>query len=188
MCFDFHRPYWPLILTFTFVSVAYSVLLLPETINISDFKPINISPYGSTCGLDFKDTLCDNRLEDNKFCSNISNIIYCDQTCPFGNVFLDINKIEQLSLEKMEPCGILKDFGVLLTNTSSSLNSYLFDDGKNQCNNENNKANWKPFYLRNIASENPLFNLNSDTLSSVDTFNSGLTISLWFQQNFKNNG
>ena len=170
------------------VSETCSTLLFPESVVVSELKPVELSPFGSTCGLDFKETLCDNRLQDRQLCSNSSNLIYCDQTCPYANVFVNLNKIEQLKLEKMQPCQVLKDYGVLLTKETSSSNSYLFDDDFGRCNNENTKATWKPFSLSSVANENPLFKLNGGALSSIDLFNSGVTISLWFQQKFANNG
>ena len=49
-----------------------------------------------------QESLCDNRFQDSSLCSNLSSIIYCDQTCPYGTVLQNINKLDQLNLELMK--------------------------------------------------------------------------------------
>ncbi len=108
----------------------------------------------------------------------MSSIIYCDQTCPYGTVLQNINKIEQLNLELMEPCEIIKDFGVLLTKGENK-NSYLFDKNNNLCDNDRIKSVWRPFSI--VSSFESSF-------ESTSVFQTGFSISLWFQQYLSNNG
>lgn len=152
-----------------------SAILYPESTNVGKFKPTSLNPLGSTCGLEFQETLCDNRFQNNKLCSNTTSIILCDQTCPYGTLIPNINRIKQLSLELMEPCEIVKDYGILLTK-SDSTNSYLFDKNNNLCDNDRTRSLWRPFPL----------SLTADNSSSIT--NTGFSLSLWFQQYISNNG
>lgn len=159
-------------------------LLYPAAENIAVNKPLIIQPTGSTCGLELKDTLCDNRLQDK--CSNSTSLFYCDQSCPYGNVLENLNKLEQTKLEDMNPCVILKDFGYLLSNSTSRY-SYLFDKNNNLCNNNARIVAWKPFSLETNQAKPSITFYNSRT-SSLGIFNSGFTVSFWFQQFMWNNG
>ena len=42
----------------------------------------------------------------------------------------------------MEPCEIIKDYGIILTKSESS-NSYLFDKNNNLCDNDKTKSTWR---------------------------------------------
>ncbi len=90
--------------------VNANFILYPDALNVAIFKPVQMSPIGCTCGLNIQDTLCDNRLQNSKICSsNDSSIINCLQTCPYGTVLLNVSEqIDQLELEYMQPCQILK--------------------------------------------------------------------------------
>ena len=59
----------------------------PAREEVAEFKPIQIEPSSSTCGLELKETLCDNRYQDSTQCSNSSSIINCFQICPYGKRF-----------------------------------------------------------------------------------------------------
>ena len=78
----------------------------------------------------------------------------------------------------MEPCEIIKDFGVLLTK-SETKNSYFFEKNNNLCDNDRTKSVWRPFSLISTTSENSF---------QSSFFQTGLSISLWFQQYLSNNG
>ena len=71
-------------------------LLYPNAENVAFYKPVEISPPGSTCGLETKSSLCDNRYQNNALCSNSSSIINCLQQCPYGNIY--VNHISPNSL------------------------------------------------------------------------------------------
>lgn len=77
----------------------------------------------------------------------------------------------------MEPCEIIKDYGIILTKSESS-NSYLFDKNNNLCDNDKTKSIWRPFPL----------SLTADNSSSQSLINTGFSVSLWFQQYISNNG
>ena len=125
-----------------------------------------------------QESLCDNRFQDSSLCSNLSSIIYCDQTCPYGTVLQNINKLNQLNLELMEPCEIIKDFGVLLTK-NEKINSYFFDKNNNLCDNDRTKSIWRPFSI---------ISTSDNSFQSSSVFQTGFSISLWFQQYLSNNG
>jgi hypothetical protein len=163
-------------------------LLYPEADNIAIFKPIAIQPIGSTCGLELKDTLCDNRVQDSKSCSNSSSLFYCDQSCPFGNVLTDLDTLEQLKLETMNPCHIVKDFGNRLSQANKQTDhSYYFDKTNSLCINNDEAIRWKPFDLLNNQASTTLNFYNSRT-PGLPIVNSGFTFSLWFKQFRINNG
>jgi len=164
--------------------VCRSELLYPPIEYIALNKPLDIHPTGSTCGLELKDTLCDNRLQDPRLCANAT--FFCDQSCPFGNVLQNLNDLKQTLLENMNPCVILKDFGYLLA-TSSSTFSYFFDKNSNLCETSEKVSSWKPFSLANDQTRPSLSFYNART-SSLDIFNSGLTVTCWFRQFPWNNG
>jgi hypothetical protein len=163
-----------------------AALMYPEADNIAINKQVLIHPMGSTCGLELKDSLCDNRFQDNKLCSNTSALFYCDQSCPYGNVLTDFDKIEQLKLENMNPCLIVKDYGSKLSKQDSGF-SYYFDKTNNLCNNNDETVKWKPFDLINSQAKPSLsfYNTRTPGLSIAD---SGFTLSLWFRQFRINNG
>jgi hypothetical protein len=164
-----------------------SKVLYPSSENIAIFKPLKLSPSGSICGQEIKDTLCDNRLPDSS-CSNKSSIFYCDQTCPFGNVLENLNSLEQLKLENMNPCTIMQDFNNLLINNSNTqLFSYYFDRNNNLCNKNSKGSSWRPFSLDSTVSKPALSFYNART-SSLSILDSGFTLSLWFKQSSFNNG
>lgn len=168
-------------------------LLIPPREEISAFKPIAITPTSSTCGLELKETLCDNRFQDSKSCSNASSIINCYQICPFGNTFLNLNtNMDQLSLELMEPCEILKDYGHVLSRSKSKY-SYLFDRYNNICTSESMMSIWKAFDLKTISDvflRNSKVNLVKKGFgkTTYSKFNSGFTATFWIQQSANNNG
>ena len=166
------------------VQICISELLFPPIEYIAINKPLDIHPTGSTCGLELKDTLCDNRLQDPRKCANAT--FFCDQSCPFGNVLQNLNELKQTFLESMNPCLILKDFGYLLINRSSTF-SYFFDKNSNLCETNEKLSSWKPFSLENDQARPTLTFYNSRT-PSLDIFNSGLTVSCWFRQFPWNNG
>lgn len=161
-------------------------LLYPPNENLATYKPISIKPSGTTCGLELKDTLCNNLLLDDRACSNSSSLFYCDQSCPYGNVLRNLYKLEQLKLELMNPCVVLKDHKYLLTN-SSPANSYYFDGDNDVCNTANRIILWRPFSLESTLSKPELSFFNSRT-SGLFVVNSGLTFTLWFKQFDLNNG
>ena len=160
-------------------------VLYPPSENIGKLKPLKLSPSGSICGLEIKDTLCDNRLPEN-MCSNRSSVFFCDQTCPYGNVLENLNALEQLKLENMNPCTISQDFNSILFNKSSQY-SYYFDKTNNLCNKNNRAGIWRTFSLEATLSKPVLSFYNSRT-SSLSILNSGFTFSLWFKQANLNNG
>lgn len=162
-------------------------LLYPPGDYIATYKPALITPIGSVCGLEYKDTLCDNWYTDDQSCSNSSRIIYCDQTCPYGNVVPNLNRLEQLKLEAMNPCVIFKDFTYLMVNSSGSKNSYYFDKTNNLCPLNNKISQWKPFILEFSKSE-PEFSFSDSRTSDAQVLDSGLSVSLWFTQSGSNNG
>ena len=160
-------------------------LLYPPSENIALFKPVSISPSGSTCGLEFKDTLCDNRFTEPKSCSNPDRIFFCDQTCPYGNTIQNLNLLDQLALDTMNPCVIFKDFGYILNKNSQSKNSFYFDKTNNLCSLGNKP--WKPFSLSTSRSK-PELSFSSPRTSDSQVLNSGFSMSLWFSQFGSNNG
>ena len=170
-----------------------SQLMFPLKEEIGRYKPIEINPTSSTCGLDLKETLCDNRFQDNQFCSNISSAIECHQICPYGNAFVNLNaNMKQLNLESMEPCEILKDYGRTLTN-SKSMFSYFFDKFNNLCNTETTKSVWKSFSLQTVSEiffKESMTNLvkKGFARTTFSKFNSGFTATFWIQQFMNNNG
>ncbi len=173
-------------ITFTLLNCSNAQLFYPPVEYISINKPKEIQPIGSSCGIELKDTLCDNRIKDSKGCSNSSSIFFCDQTCPYGNVLQNLTALEQLKLDQMNPCSIHKDFSKLLSNTSSNFSFYL--DKETQLCNENIKiSRWIPFNLETSKSNPPLSFINSRT-SSWSILNSGFTFSVWFQHFDNKNG
>lgn len=172
---------------------AMSQLMFALKEEISHHKPIKINPTSSTCGLDLKETLCDNRFQDNRFCSNISSVIECHQICPYGNAYVNLNEnMKQLDLESMEPCQILKDYGRTLT-TSKSMFSYFFDKFNNLCNTDTTRSVWKSFGLQSVSEiffQDPMINLvrKGFARTTFSKFNSGFTATFWIQQFTNNNG
>jgi hypothetical protein len=165
-------------------------LLYPSSENIAIFKPLKLSPSGSICGQEIKDTLCDNRVADNS--CNKSSTFYCDQTCPFGNVLEGLNSLEQIKLESLNPCTVMQDFNQLLVNNSNTqLFSYYFDRSNNVCNKNRasgaSASSWRPFSLDSTLAKPALSFYNART-SSLSILNSGFTMSLWFKQSNFNNG
>lgn len=162
-----------------------SELLYPPSENIALYKPIYISPSGSICGLEFKDTLCDNRFTDQQSCSNLERIFFCDQTCPHGNNIQNLNALDQLKLDTMNPCVIFKDYGYILNKKTRSKNSFYFDKTNNLCP-MNNKP-WKPFALSSSKSK-PQLAYSSPRTPDSDILNSGFSLALWLSQSGSNNG
>ncbi|RNA01582.1 atlastin-like isoform X2 [Brachionus plicatilis] len=160
-------------------------LLYPASENIALFKPVYVSPQGSTCGLEYKDTLCDNRFTDDKSCSSPERIFFCDQTCPHGNTIQNLNQLDQLKLDTMNPCVIFKDYGYTLNQNGPSKNSYYFDKTNNLC--ALNTRPWKPFALSTSRS-GPKLTHSSPRTSDLDILQSGFSLSLWFTQSGSNNG
>ena len=187
--------FWLTIITFLLLlsqRKSNSILLSLPREEISIFKPIIMNPRSSTCGLEFKENLCDNRYQEKEICSNSSAIISCFQACPYGNTLLNMTvQTDQLNLEQMEPCAILKDFGRILTQ-SKATHSYLFDSYNDICNNMIAQTTWRVFHLKSI-SDNFLGNLKSNFNRKIysttinQQSNYGLTASLWFQQTANNN-
>ncbi len=168
-------------------------LLYPPSENIAVFKPLKLIPSGSTCGNELKDTLCDNRIQNSRNqCSNRSSIFYCDQTCPYGNVLENLDKLKQLNLESMNPCAIVQDFNKLLTrNNPTSQFSYYFDKSNNLCKRNRNGGPglvlWRPFGLQSNYLQPSLSFYNFRT-PSLSILNSGFTMTLWIKQLSQNNG
>ena len=169
-------------------------VLYPISFNIAPFKPLRLSPTGSTCGLEFKDTLCDNRIEGNRCNSN--SIFFCDQTCPFGNVLENLNEIEQIKLDNMNPCTVIQDFNTLITNVNPKTQySYYFDLKRNLCARKktlNNQDTQNEFFWRFLSLESTylqpslsFYNFRTPGLAILD---SGFTFSSWFKQQPNNNG
>ncbi len=176
------------------IQITTPKLLYPPREDISSFKPVQLQPESAICGLDLKETLCDNRFQDSTLCFNDSSIIHCSQICPYGNMFLNLNdNMPQLNLERQNPCEILKDYGKILAPKSKSAYSYLFDRYNNICNDENMKTIWSPFELHTIW-ENFLLNSKMNLVrksigkTTYSEFNSGFTVTFWFQQATINNG
>jgi hypothetical protein len=173
-------------ITITLINRINTQLFYPSAEYISINKPREIQPIGSSCGIELKDTLCDNRIKDSKGCSNSSSIFFCDQSCPYGNVLQNLTALEQLKLDQMNPCSIRKDFSKVLFNSSSKFSFYLNKD--TQLCNENIKiSRWIPFNLETSKSNPSLSFINSRT-SSWLILNSGFTFSIWFQQVVNTNG
>ncbi len=183
-----------LLINLLLIQTTSCKLLYPSRIEVSSFKPTQIQPTSATCGLELKETLCDNRFQDAAFCSNASSVISCNQICPYGNNFLNLNEnMAQLSLEIQNPCEILKDYGKILAAKSKSEYSYLFDRYNNICSDENMKTTWRAFELRTI-SESFLQNSRTNLVrrgfgkTTYSKFNSGFTATFWIQQVANNNG
>jgi len=172
--------------------VNASSSLMPPVQSVATFKNVELTPAGSTCGLEYKDTLCDNRYQNSKLCSNTSATIYCDQTCPYGVVMTGLVRVtEQLSLETMSSCACAKDFGLLLSANSSATNSYYFDQNNEFCKaNGINAKKWKPFSLQTVTDKMTPHTSASSTLSNslLSNLYSGFTFSLWMRQLELNNG
>jgi len=148
----------------------------PELINIAKFKPVYLNPVDSICGINYQETLQDNLL--------FNSTINCDQICPFGKSFQNLNKLEQLNLYLMQPCDIKKDYEFILNSKSNSLNSYFFDisNNINKCINDGTQIDWKPF----------LFNENEksffSSINQIKSNENGFSFTLWFQQFINNFG
>lgn len=129
------------------------------------------------------ESLCDNRNQTSDSCLNPNSTLNCYQLCPYGKILANINKLNQLKLELMEPCEIIKDYNFLLTE-SDSLHSYFFgkSNNNNKCVNDGTASVWKPF----------IFNLTSykffSELSSMSVLQNGFSVSLWFKQFISNYG
>lgn len=163
-------------------------LQYPPIDNIATYKPISISPTGSICGLELKDTLCDNRYLDDKACANKSLLFNCDQACPYGNVLQSLTDLDQIKLENMNPCVIFKDFNYLLASKTSSKYSYYFDKSNNLCSSLSNRVLiWRPLTFESHRSK-PLISFYNSRTSSLSILDSGFTVSLWFTQSSLNNG
>ena len=154
-----------------------AAVFYPQGLNVGKFKPVSLNPLGGTCGVELAESLCENRFQNSKLCTNSSSVINCDQTCPYGRIVQNTQKIEQLKLELMEPCEIVRDYGILLAK-SESTSSYFFDKNNNLCDSDRVKRNWKPFPL-----------ISSTVSSSSESIvNTGFSLILWFQQYISNNG
>ena len=183
----FYAILLPLLLHIVWMpQTGHAQLLYPPVEYVAINKPLELHPTGSTCGLELKDTLCDNRLQDPRLCSNASSLFYCDQSCPFGNVLQNLNGLRQTLLEDMNPCVILKDFGYVLNNFSTSY-SYFFDKNNNLCDTNQRVSAWKPFSLENNQAR-PILSFYNSRTSNLEIFNSGFTLTLWFRQFSWNNG
>lgn len=160
-------------------------LLYPPSENIAIYKPLFVHPTGTTCGLELKDTLCDNRLV-NTPCSNASNLFFCDESCPYGNSLENLNYLDQIKLENMNPCSIIKDFANVLSKTNTTF-SYYFDRNNNLCSNFERTINLKPFSLETTRISPVLSFFNSRT-TAYPILNTGFTFTIWFRQFRSNNG
>ena len=106
--------------------------------------------------------------------------------------------MNQLSLETMNPCEILRDYGRNLMLTSSqqidvnqkqSKYSYLFDRYNNICNTENMKTIWQGFDLKSTLDNTFMENSRVKRgFGKNSKFNSGFTATFWIQQAVNNNG
>ncbi|CAF0916506.1 unnamed protein product, partial [Brachionus calyciflorus] len=172
---------------FAMVRLKNAKLLYPPPENIAPFKSISLFPIGSICGLEYRDTLCDNRYTDPYSCSNSSLFFYCDQTCPYGNTLQNLNSLDQLKLDIMNPCVIFKDFGYLINKNSESKNSYYFDKTNNLCSLNNKISQWKPFNFE-LSKSKPEFKFSNSRTSDSQVVDSGFSVSLWFTQSGSNNG
>ena len=194
------------------VTVVHGQLLQqPPSANIARGKPLRISPSGSTCGMELKDVLCDNRLIGSYQCGNSNgnnssaengngnvstSTFYCDQSCPYGNVLSNLlAQSTPLALDNMEPCRITKDFEVYAAASSVrsdgiSNYSYLIDQAETSSSCQLNKSAlvWKPFDL-SVSQSRPVLTFhNPRTPSPPAVLDSGFTVSFWFRQFYANNG
>lgn len=178
-------------LVLTLVCILFSTeinseLLVPSADNIALFKPIRLSPTGSTCGVELRDTLCTNRMLNASTCTD-SNSFTCDQSCPYGNVLESLDRLDQIRLEYMNPCQVFTDYKNVLTVNESTRNkfAYYFESSeKGLCD---TVIKWRPFSLEASYSKPVLSFYNSRSYGSRIT-GSGFTFSAFFKQQINNNG
>ena len=205
-----------LLTTLLTTGLTSGLVQIPAARNLALTSRLELVPSSSTCGVEVKETMCNNKYDSRQSVSDIrkSNCseIICDQSCPYGYSYAHLGKTRQVHLEMMNPCHVLKDFSNLLRTSKYITDqaeddepqekflyySYFFDRNTTLCSNMSDRI-WNPLRLDSWA-YSPLnkysnkFLRVSPSLAMSDSWqkqaldNFGLSLTVWLKQLANNNG
>ena len=210
-----HLVHMSVMLVMLITGLTSGLVQIPPVRNLALTSRLELLPSSSTCGVEVKETMCNNRYDSRQSASDIRknncSEIICDQSCPYGYSYVNLGKTRQVHLEMMNPCYVLKDFSNLLR-TSKYIDqsedgeaqekflfySYFFDRNNSLCSNMSDRV-WNPLRLESWA-YSPLNKYNnkllriSPSLAMSDSWqkqaldNFGLSLTVWFKQLTNSNG